>query len=112
MWSCSDLMSDMPDSRAQSAEKPVNTKKGYKYYDWNVDSDDAGHAKNKEQVYNNVTSGLKKDRANVVLMHDFEKNNKTLDALKDIIKYGKENGYSFNKISSSSDLVVHHHVQN
>ena len=45
-------------------------------------------------------------------MHDFEKNNKTLDALKDIIKYGKENGYSFNKISSSSDLVVHHHVQN
>ena len=26
---------------------------GYKYYDWNVDSDDAGHAKNKEQVYNN-----------------------------------------------------------
>ena len=85
---------------------------GYKYYDWNVDSDDAGHAKNKEQVYNNVTSGLKKDRANVDLMHDFEKNNKTLDALKDIIKYGKENGYSFNKISSSSDLVVHHHVQN
>lgn len=85
---------------------------GYKYYDWNVDSDDAGHAKNKEQVYENVTGGLKKDRANVILMHDFEKNNKTLDALKDIIKYGKENGYSFNKISSSSDLVVHHHVQN
>lgn len=23
----------MPDSRAQSVEKPVNTKKGYKYYD-------------------------------------------------------------------------------
>ena len=31
--SCSDLTSDMPDSRAQSAKKPVNTKKGYKYYD-------------------------------------------------------------------------------
>lgn len=85
---------------------------GYKYYDWNVDSDDAGHAKNENQVYENVTEGLKKERANVILMHDFEKNEKTLNALRDIIKYGKENGYSFNKISSDSDLVVHHHVQN
>lgn len=85
---------------------------GYKYYDWNVDSDDAGHAKNEKQVYENVTEGLKKERANVILMHDFEKNEKTLNALRDIIKFGKENGYSFNKISSDSDLVVHHHVQN
>lgn len=85
---------------------------GYKYYDWNVDSDDAGCAKNENQVYENVTEGLKKERANVILMHDFEKNEKTLNALRDIIKFGKENGYSFNKISSDSDLVVHHHVQN
>lgn len=85
---------------------------GYKYYDWNVDSDDAGHAKNENQVYENVTESLKKERANVILMHDFEKNEKTLNALRDIIKFGKENGYSFNKISSDSDLVVHHHVQN
>lgn len=85
---------------------------GYKYYDWSVDSDDAGHAKTKEDIYNNVTKGLKKDRSNVILMHDFEKNEKTLNALKDIIEYGKKNGYSFEKIQADSDLVVHHHVQN
>lgn len=33
---------------------------GFKYYDWNVGSGDSGGAKTKEQVYNNVTKGLKK----------------------------------------------------
>ena len=28
--------------------------KGYKYYDWNVDSGDAGGAKSKEDIYNNI----------------------------------------------------------
>ncbi len=87
-------------------------KEGYKYYDWNVDSDDAGSAKNKKQVYNNVTKGLKKGRSNVVLMHDFGGNKKTLEALKSIIKYGKKNGYTFEKITAESDLIVHHGVQN
>ena len=32
---------------------------GYRYFDWNVDSDDAGKAKNSDDVYNNVTSKLK-----------------------------------------------------
>ena len=27
------------------------------YFDWNVDSDDAGHAKTSEKVYQNVTNG-------------------------------------------------------
>ena len=25
---------------------------GFRYFDWNVDSDDAGHAKTKDDVYN------------------------------------------------------------
>ena len=32
---------------------------GFRYFDWNVDSDDAGKAKNSEDIYNNVTSKLK-----------------------------------------------------
>ncbi len=87
-------------------------KAGYKYYDWNVDSDDAGSAKNKTQVYNNVTKGLSKNRSNVVLMHDFSGNSKTIGALKNIIEYGKENGYTFLPITYDSDLTVHHGVQN
>ena len=80
---------------------------GFRYFDWNVDSDDAGHAKTKEDVYNNVTSKLKPKRGNVVLMHDFSKNNKTLNALADIIDFGKQNGYVFRKITEDTPMVRH-----
>ena len=84
---------------------------GYTYFDWNVDSDDAGSAKTSQDVYKNVTTSLKKNRANVVLMHDFENNHKTLEALRDIINYGKTNGYVFKRITSNTE-PIHHHVNN
>lgn len=83
------------------------SKQGYKYYDWNVGSGDAGGAKTKEDVYRNVTKSLKKNRANIVLMHDFENNYKTLNALSDIIDYGIENGYEFKAISSNTTQIAH-----
>lgn len=86
-------------------------KQGFKYYDWNVGSGDSGGAKKKEQVYNNVTKGLKKGRRNVVLMHDFSGNKKTLNALKDIIEYGKKKGYSFDRITENTPMVTQR-VQN
>ncbi|MBO5478900.1 MAG: polysaccharide deacetylase family protein [Clostridia bacterium] len=69
--------------------------RGYKYFDWNVSSGDAGGARTSQDVYNNVTKGLKKDRANVVLMHDFSGNTKTVNALRDIIDYGLANRIHF-----------------
>lgn len=81
--------------------------RGYKYFDWNVSSGDAGGAKNSTQVYNNVTKSLSKSRANVVLMHDFGGNNKTLNALADIIDFGIKNGYTFNNITENTPMVTH-----
>lgn len=81
--------------------------KGYKYFDWNVSSGDAGGAKNKDQVYNNVTKNLVKNRNNVVLMHDFSGNTKTLNALTAIIKYGKQHGYTFKAITKDTPMVTH-----
>ena len=81
--------------------------KGYHYFDWNVDSDDAGSAKTSEQVYNNVVKGLSKNKANIVLMHDFESNYKTLNALSDIIDYGLANGYQFLTLDMSTAMVRH-----
>lgn len=81
--------------------------RGYKYFDWNVSSGDAGGAKTSQDVYKNVISGLRKDRANVVLMHDFSGNTKTVNALKDIIEYGLENGYTFSNITESTPMVTH-----
>ncbi len=80
--------------------------RGYIYYDWNVSAGDAGgSAKNSNDVYNNVIKGLSHNKTNIVLMHDFEKNYMTLNALRDIIKYAKNNGYKFAAIDTSTPQV-------
>lgn len=80
---------------------------GYRYFDWNVDSDDAGKAKTSERIYNNVTNGVKPNRDNVVLMHDFSGNHKTIDALDDIITWGLEQGYDFKNITRETPMITH-----
>ena len=82
--------------------------KGFTYYDWNVCAEDAGSAKSAKDVYNYTVKGLKKDRQNMVLMHDFTGNQKGLDALPDIIKYGKDNGYKFMAIDDQTPLFAQH----
>lgn len=86
------------------------TKKGFTYFDWNVGSGDSGEAHTKEEVYQNVTQSLG-SKNNVVLMHDFENNYKTLNALRDIIRYGKKHGYTFLPITETTP-IVHHRVAN
>lgn len=79
--------------------------RGFKYYDWNVSSGDAsGSGVSSDDVYNNVVNGLKKNRSNIVLMHDTK--GITRDALKNIIKYGKDNGYSFEKITLDTEMIT------
>ena len=78
--------------------------KGFKYYDWNLSSGDAGGTTEASGVYNNVIRGLKKERANMILMHDIKPY--TRDALRNIIKFGKENGYKFEKITMDTYMVT------
>lgn len=80
---------------------------GFRYFDWNIDSDDSGKAKTSADVYNNVVSGIKENRNNVVLMHDFANNEKTVEALPSIIDYGLENGYVFRKITDDTPMLIH-----
>lgn len=84
---------------------------GYHYFDWNVSSGDAGDVHTSAAVYKNVTKGLKKGKSNVVLMHDFGGNDKTINALEKIIKYGKKQGYTFLPITASTQ-EIHHTVLN
>ena len=79
--------------------------KGYRYFDWNVDSNDAGGAYSSRQVYNNVVNNLSHGRANVVLMHDIK--SQTRDALRDIINYGKSEGYLFGKLENDTYMIRH-----
>ena len=82
--------------------------RGFKYYDWNISSGDAGGAKNSNDVYKNVTKNLSKKRGNLVLCHDFANNKKTIGALEDIIKYGKKNGYIFKAIDDNTPMYGQH----
>ena len=81
--------------------------KGFIYFDWNIGSGDSGEVQTSPQVYNNVVNNLSHNKANVVLMHDFENNHKTLNAIRDIIKFGKQNGYTFDVLNESSPRVAH-----
>ena len=80
--------------------------KGYRYYDWNISSGDAGEVSTASGVYNNVIKSLSKNKTNMVLMHDIKPY--TRDALKNIIEYGKQNGYTFEKITMSTPMITHH----
>ncbi len=79
-------------------------KRGYHYFDWNVDSGDAAGA-GTNQIYYNVASNISLGRENVVLMHDIKYT--TTYALRNIIKYGKENGFTFKKITYDTVMVTH-----
>ena len=79
--------------------------RGYRYFDWNVDSKDAGGASSSNQVYSNVVNSLSFGRSNVVLMHDIKY--QTRDALRDIIRYGKSQGYLFGRLENDTYMIRH-----
>ncbi len=87
-------------------------KEGFRYFDWNVSSGDAaGNTVESSYIYSNVTQGLRRDRNNVVLMHDTNAKWTTADALQDIIDYAYAEGYVFSPITSSIS-AVHHGISN
>lgn len=81
---------------------------GYLFYDWTIDSNDAGGARTKEAIYYNVTKYMGYNSLNIVLMHDSSDKYATLGALRDIIKYGKDNGFVFLPITETTPQARHH----
>jgi len=94
-------------SRGLMTKLSILTKeKGYIYFDWNIASSDTAKISSKK-IIKNVTKQLENYQTNIVLMHDFKNNNKTVNALRDIIQYGKENGYRFDKITEMTPQIKH-----
>ena len=85
------------------------TEMGYTYFDWNVDSRDAGGAKTADEVYRNVINGISTNRTSVVLMHDIHLT--SVKALERIIQWGLANNCSFYALNASSP-TMHHGVNN
>ena len=82
---------------------------GYTYFDWNVDSNDAGGAKNAEEVFRNVVNGVANRKNSVVLQHDTQ--GFSVDAVEQIIAWGLCNGYTFAPLTADSP-TCHHPINN
>lgn len=83
--------------------------KGYKYWDWNISSGDAGDTKDPDKIVQNVTENCSKDKRNIVLMHDIHEY--TINSIERIIIWAKENNYEFCRIEENMD-PVHHRIAN
>ena len=85
------------------------TDQGYKYFDWNVSSGDAGGTTSTEEVYQNVVNGMKSHNVSFVLQHDIK--GFSVNAVERIIQWGLANGYTFLPLTTSTE-DVHHGVNN
>lgn len=83
--------------------------RNYTYFDWNVDSNDAGGATTADEVYKNVIAALKPGSVSVILQHDTKAF--SVEAVERIIQYGVEHNYMFDKLDVDS-FAAHHGVNN
>lgn len=72
----------------------------YRYFDWNVNSEDASGANTAEEIFNNVINGIMRRKVSIVLQHDIKYD--SVMAVEDIIKWGLKNGYTFKALDMSS----------
>ena len=82
---------------------------GFQYFDWNVDSNDAGGAKTANKVRENIISGVLGNRVSVVLQHDIHAY--SVEAVEGVIRWGLDNGYTFLPLCENSP-GFHHGVRN
>ncbi|MBQ8606125.1 MAG: polysaccharide deacetylase family protein [Clostridia bacterium] len=85
------------------------TEKGFRYFDWNVTSGDAGETTSTSQVASNVINGMASHSVSVVLQHDIK--NFSVNAVEQIIQWGLENGYTF-KACDMTSPTAHHGINN
>ena len=70
------------------------------YIDWNVLTGDAEGANTKEKILKNVEEHIKEKGNIVLLMHDSSSKILTYETLKDVIKYLRDQGYTFDNFYS------------
>ncbi|MBQ9562337.1 MAG: polysaccharide deacetylase family protein [Lachnospiraceae bacterium] len=83
--------------------------KGYYYFDWNVDSNDAGGTTTASGIVSNLKSRVKSSGGSVILCHDVK--SYTVDAMDTFIPWALNNGYIFLPLSEKAP-GAHHRVNN
>ena len=83
--------------------------RGYYYFDWNVDSNDAGGTTTSAGIITNLKNRVKSNGASVVLCHDVK--SYTVDAMDTFIPWALKEGYIFLPLSEKAP-GAHHRVNN
>ena len=84
--------------------------KGYQYYDWNGETGDAtGNHVSVDKLIKNAT--VKNDNNIVMLAHDTDAKDTTVEALPSIIQYYQNKGYVFKAIDEQS-FYAHQSINN
>ena len=83
-------------------------KRGYQYWDWNAETGD-GHSVSAEEE---IAEALSCEYNNIVMLaHDGDLKEATLEAMPTIIQAFKDRGYTFKPLDREAK-VIHHEVQN
>ena len=82
----------------KSKSKKVFHENGIAYLDWNALTSDADGAKTEAEILKNLKDTCQGKNSVVVLMHDSPNKSLTAKSLPKVIKYLKEQGYSFKNL--------------
>lgn len=80
------------------------TRRGFRFYDWNVDSGDAMGA-TWTDMYNSIQQDVIGNYRSFILMHDSSSTPNTLLVMEDILKVLVNSGYKFDKINNDTKPV-------
>ena len=83
--------------------------KGYIYYDWNAENGDGYSNMTKKEMLRRAT--LSNSNQIMLLMHDANGKQNTVDILPAVIEHYQKKGYTFKAIDDSS-MVPHQPVNN
>ncbi len=86
-------------------------RRGFVYYDWDVDSKDATTKATTQTIVHNVLSQCTNKTHPIILMHDFNNTGKTLNALPTIIESLLKQGYTFEKLDNNIQPVIFAYTQ-
>lgn len=78
---------------------------GYLYFDWNVDSGDSGTAMEPKTILRTIAEKSRNKTSCIVLQHDVIGH--SVEAVEDIILWGKLNGFRFLPLDRSSPPAKH-----
>ena len=82
------------------------TRRGFIYFDWNVESSDSGKNLSATTIYNNIINGCKDKNRAVIIMHDSIGKSSTVQALPDVIKKLKADGWQFAALTNEVRPVI------